>query len=35
MPELEHLEKKWIAQSKQAADATSAPAAEPENKETR
>lgn len=35
MPELEHLEKKWIAQSKQAADAKTAPAAGPENLETR
>jgi hypothetical protein len=35
MPELEHLEKKWIAQSKQAADAKSASAAEPEDQETR
>lgn len=35
MPELEHLEKKWIARSNPAADAEDASAAGPKNKETR
>jgi hypothetical protein len=35
MPELEHLEKTWIAQSIQAADAKLAQAAGPKNLETR
>lgn len=35
MPELEHLEKKWIAQSTRAADAKPASAARPKTEETR
>ena len=35
MPELEHLEEKWIAQSKGSADATIAPPNEPKSEETR